>query len=100
MKQITWGIALGTAGLLLSGDGFASSHREAPLITSMPKLDCADFYLFNSYETGRSNFVTVVADYLPLEDAYGGPNYFMLETNGVYEIHFDNNGDAQEDLTF
>ena len=88
------------AALLATGTAFASSHREAPLITSTPKLDGADFYMFNSYETGRSNFVTFVADYLPLQDAYGGPNYFMLETNGVYEISIDNNGDAQEDITF
>lgn len=78
----------------------ASSHREAPLITGAPKLDGTDFYMFNSYEAGRSNFVTMVADYIPLQDAYGGPNYFKLETNGLYEIHIDNNGDAQEDVTF
>src|ERR1700743_1910227 len=78
----------------------ASSHREAPLITGTPKLDGADFYMFNSYEAGRSNFVTFVADYLPLQDAYGGPNYFELETNGIYEIHVDNSGDGQEDITF
>jgi Domain of unknown function (DUF4331) len=76
------------------------SHREAPLITATPKLDGTDFYMFNSYETGRSNYVTLVANYLPLQDAYGGPNFFSLETNGVYEIHIDNTGDAQEDLTF
>jgi hypothetical protein len=82
------------------GGAFASSHREAPLITGTPKLDGADFYMFNSYEAGRSNFVTMVADYLPLQDAYGGPNYFELETNGIYEIEVDNNGDGQEDITF
>jgi len=80
--------------------GTASSHREAPLITSSPKLDCSDFYLFRSYEPGRSNYVTLVANYLPLQDAYGGPNYFQLDPNAVYEIHVDNNGDAVEDLTF
>src|SRR5882724_3634987 len=82
--------------------GLASSHREAPLVTTTPKLDCADFYMFNSYETGRSDYVTLVADYIPLQDAYGGPNFFTLETadRGIYEIHIDNNGDAREDLTF
>lgn len=78
----------------------ASSHREAPLITSSPKLDCSDFYMFGSYEPGRSNYVTFVANYLPLQDAYGGPNYFQLDPNAVYEIHVDNSGDAVEDLTF
>jgi hypothetical protein len=93
-------LAILTAGVLGAGSLFASSHREAPMITGIPKLDGADFYLFNSYEAGRSNFVTVVADYLPLQDAYGGPNYFELETNGIYEISFDTNGDAIEDITF
>jgi hypothetical protein len=99
MNKISYLAAL-AAVCLNCGQALASSHREAPLITGTPKLDGADFYMFNSYEAGRSNFVTFVADYLPLQDPYGGPNYFMLETNGVYEISIDNNGDAQEDITF
>ncbi len=90
------GAGLAMAALLVQ----ASSHREAPQITSMPKLDGTDFYMFNSYETNRSNFVTIVANYLPLQDPYGGPNYFALDENALYEIHIDNNGDAREDITF
>jgi hypothetical protein len=78
----------------------ASSHREAPSITTTPKVDATDFYMFNSYEAGRTAFVTLIANYLPLQDAYGGPNYFSLDPNALYEIHIDNNGDAKEDLTF
>jgi hypothetical protein len=78
----------------------ASSHREAPAITGTPKVDGTDFYMFNSYEAGRSGFVTLVANYLPLQDAYGGPNFFKLDPNALYEIHVDNNGDGKEDLTF
>ncbi|MGE3312707.1 MAG: DUF4331 domain-containing protein [Limisphaerales bacterium] len=92
---------LATATLLLAGaTAQASSHREAPLITHSPKLDCTDFYLFSSYEPGRDGYVTLVANYLPLQDAYGGPNYFQLDENAVYEIHVDNSGDAVEDITF
>src|SRR6187549_2807138 len=78
----------------------ASSHREAPAITGTPKLDCTDFYIFRSYEAGRQDFVTIVANYIPLQDAYGGPNYFPLDPDALYEIHIDNNGDAVEDITF
>ena len=78
----------------------ASSHREAPSITGSPKVDGTDFYLFSSYEAGRSGFVTLIANYQPLQDAYGGPNYFKLDPNALYEIHVDNNGDAREDITF
>ena len=78
----------------------ASSHREAPFITNMPKVDGTDFYMFRSYEAGRENYLTIIANYLPLQPAYGGPNYFDLDPNALYEIHLDNNGDAREDLTF
>jgi len=88
------------AALGLATLGFASSHREAPLITSTPKLDCTDYYSFMSYEPGREDYVTLIANYVPLQDAYGGPNYFQMDPNAVYEIHVDNNGDAMEDITF
>ena len=81
----------------------ASSHREAPAITTTPKVDGTDFYMFNSYEPARlagPGYVTLVANYLPLQDAYGGPNYFKLDPNALYEIHVDNNGDGKEDITF
>jgi hypothetical protein len=86
--------------LALAGGAQASSHREAPFISTQPKVDGTDFYMFNSYETGRSNFVTLIANYEPLQDAYGGPNYFALDPKAMYEIHVDNNGDGVEDLTF
>jgi hypothetical protein len=82
------------------GSAFASSHREAPFITEMPKVDGTDFYFFRSYETGKSDMVTLIANYLPLQDAYGGPNYFTLDPEALYEIHIDNNGDGKEDMTF
>ena len=78
----------------------ASSHREAPFITRHPKVDATDLYMFKSFEPGRSSFVTLVANYQPLQDAYGGPNYFSMDPDALYEIHIDNDGDAKEDLTF
>jgi len=78
----------------------ASSHREAPFIAGQPQLDATDFYMFRSYEPGREAYVTIVANYLPLQDPYGGPNYFKLDPNAVYEIHVTNDGGAVENLTF
>lgn len=88
------------AGVLASGLATASSHREAPLIAGSPKLDGTDFYMFRSYESGRSGNVTFIANYQPLQDAYGGPNYFLMNDKAIYEIHIDNNHDAKADLTF
>ena len=78
----------------------ASSHREAPGITKTPKVDATDFYMFNSYEAGREGYVTFVANYIPLQDAYGGPNYFALDPDANYDIKVDNDGDAVEDMIF
>src|SRR6478672_10591822 len=78
----------------------ASSHREAPFIASMPQVDATDFYMFRSYEPGRDGYVTLIANYLPLQDPYGGPNYFKLDSKALYEIHIVNDGGAVENLTF
>ena len=93
--------------LVAASSAMASSHREAPFITTSPKVDGTDFYMFRSYEGiatngtgGRSDYVTLLANYQPLQAAYGGPNYFQMDPNALYEIHIDNNGDAKEDITF
>ncbi|HXU30770.1 MAG TPA: DUF4331 domain-containing protein [Thermoanaerobaculia bacterium] len=92
--------ALALLGILVALPATASSHREAPLITETPKVDGTDFYMFNSYEPGRAGFVTLIANYLPLQDAYGGPNYFSLDPDAFYRIHVDQNGDGVEDVSF
>ena len=92
--------ALLSAAAFIAVPAQASSHREAPTITQYPKMDGTDVYAFKSYEPGRSAFVTLIANYIPLQDSYGGPNYFTMDPDGIYEIHIDNDGDAKEDLTF
>jgi hypothetical protein len=86
--------------LVASGIAFASSHREAPLITTTPKVDATDFYMFRSYQTGREGYVTLLANYIPLQDAYGGPNYFQMDPRALYAIHVDADGDALPDRSF
>ncbi len=85
---------------LAFGQAQASSHREAPFIATQPSVDGTDFYMFRSYETGRQGYVTVLADYIPFQDPQGGPNFYQFNPNALYQIHFDNNGDAKEDVTF
>jgi hypothetical protein len=80
--------------------GLASSHREAPFITTRPKVDGTDFYMFSSYEQGRAGFVTMIASYQPFEFPQGGPNYYTMDPNALYEIHIDNTGTGVAGLTF
>ena len=102
ISKLPLGLSLVTIAVLstFALPAIASSHREAPFITQMPKVDGTDFYMFRSYEANKSNFVTLIANYVPLQDAYGGPNYFMMDSSAVYEIKIDNNGDSKEDLTY
>jgi hypothetical protein len=78
----------------------ASSHREAPFISTMPQLDASDFYMFMSYETGRAGYVTFIANYNPLQDAYSGPNFHALSDRAFYDIRIDNTGGATSNMTF
>ena len=89
-----------TAALVAMPAAHASSHREAPFISGQPQLDATDLYMFRSYEAGRQNFVTILANYSPFQDPQGGPNFYMFSPDALYEIHIDNNGDAVENITF
>jgi hypothetical protein len=93
-------IVAGAIACAIAGTALASSHREAPFITTRPKVDGTDFYMFNSYEAGRTGYVTLIANYQPFENPQGGPNYYTMDPNALYEISIDNNGDGAEDLTF
>ena len=100
-------LARAILALATVSSAMASSHREAPFITGSPKVDGTDFYMFRSYEgvaangsSGRSDYVTILANYQPLQAPDGGPNYFSMDPNALYEIHIDNDGNAREDLTF
>lgn len=100
MKQTHSKALLLAMALAASANASASSHREAPFIAQNPAVDATDFYMFNSYESGREDYVTLIANYNPLQDPFGGPNYFALSSDALYEIEVDNNGDGIEDITF
>ncbi len=62
------------------------------MISGMPRLDASDFYFFRSYEPKRSDYVTMIADYVPLQDPGGGPIFYPMEHNGFYDINVDSDG--------
>jgi len=89
------GVGILAASLLPSG---ASSHREAPLITQDPVADNTDVYAFRSPD--RPDSVTLVANWIPFEEPAGGPNFFNFGDDVLYQIHVDNNADAEPDITY
>ncbi len=78
----------------------ASSHAEAPLISMDRFADNTDTYAFRSVEPGREGFVTLIANYIPLQEPSGGPQWFRFDDTVLYEIKIDNTGDGREDITY
>ncbi|MBP9796036.1 MAG: DUF4331 domain-containing protein [Chitinophagales bacterium] len=73
---------------LMATQALASSHREAPLIANDPLADNTDLYVFRSPDD--PNTVTIIANFIPAEIPFGGPNYNHFGENIRYEIHIDN----------
>ncbi len=95
--------AAGLLGLALTiaqpaAPAAASSHREAPGISKYPLWDNTDVYAFRDpIVTDR---LTILANWIPLEDPSGFPNFFHFDENAYYMIHIDNDGDGVEDITY
>ncbi len=85
VKQLPLLLAL----MVVSFFSNASSHREAPLIANDPLADNTDLYAFRSPD--NPNTITIIANYIPGELPFGGPNYYTFGENVRYEIHIDNN---------
>ena len=75
---------IGTSAILMS-----SSHREAPLIADDPLADNTDVYAFRC--PNAKDKICIIANYVPGQLSYGGPNYYTFGENIRYEIHIDNN---------
>ncbi|HEY2553356.1 MAG TPA: DUF4331 domain-containing protein [Streptosporangiaceae bacterium] len=75
-----------------------SSHREAPEVSQDPVADSTDLYAFVSPD--RPDTVTLIANYVPLQQPAGGPNFYEFGDDVLYEIHIDNNGDGRADITY
>jgi hypothetical protein len=78
--------------------GEASSHREAPLISDDPAADNTDTYAFVSPD--KPDTVTLVANWIPLEEPAGGPNFAKFGDDVRYQVKVENNGDAIPDVIY
>ena len=91
-------LAVGSVTIGCLGEVCASSHREAPAISKDPNADNLDLYAFVSPD--NPNTVTIISNYIPFEDPAGGPNFHRFGDDVRYGIYIDNDGDAEEDISF
>jgi len=75
-----------------------SSHREAPEISTDPVADNTDTYAFVSPD--RPDTVTILANYIPLEAAAAGPNFYEFGDDVLYYIFISNNGIGFADVAY
>jgi hypothetical protein len=75
-----------------------SSHREAPNILKDPTADNTDVWAFTAPDAPGK--LTVVANWIPLADPAGGPNFYPLDENARYYVKIDNTGDGYEDVAY
>jgi Domain of unknown function (DUF4331) len=75
-----------------------SSHREAPEISKDPCADNTDVYAFVSPDAPDT--VTLIANFIPFELPYGGPNFSEFADDVLYEIKVSNSGDARADISY
>src|ERR1700761_4241375 len=75
-----------------------SSHKEAPAISNDGAADNTDVYAFVSPD--QPDTVTLIANFVPLEDPDGGPNFAEFGDDVLYEIHVSNSGTARADITY
>ena len=86
------------AGLLAVTGAFSSSHREAPRIMLDPSADNTDVYAYTAPDAQDS--LTVVSNWVPLEEPAGGPYFGKLDPKARYYVKIDNTGDGYEDVAY
>jgi hypothetical protein len=75
-----------------------SSHREAPEISKDPVADNTDVYAFVSPD--RPDTVTILTNFIPLQDPPGGPNFFEFGDDVLYSIYIDNDCDGVPEIAY
>ncbi|MBJ7329780.1 MAG: DUF4331 domain-containing protein [Solirubrobacteraceae bacterium] len=91
-------VAALAAGVLTASLGLTSSHREAPLTSQDPTGDDTDVYAFTAKDAPDK--LTVVANWIPFEDAAGGPNFYGFDDRARYYVNIDNTGDGAFDVRY
>ena len=93
-KRRRWGVIMALSAGLSAPSGFASDHREAPLMQEDGTADIADFYAFRNPNDASKLVLamTVNAASVPQQAAL-----YNFSPNVLYRFNIDNDGDAAID---
>src|ERR1700685_4188860 len=97
---------LSALAMCLGGSVFAASHRNGPLLLEDQTANLNDFYLFRSYEQGRSDSRLMSKSVQGFKNPDNGPSYYKFSDSVLYRFNINNargldgNPDMQIDFVF
>ncbi len=78
------------AALLLASGAFAASHRNGPLLLEDQSANLNDFYIFRSWEQGRTDRVVMSMSVQGFQVPDNGPSYYKFSDSVLYRFNINN----------
>src|SRR5437016_1651107 len=78
------------AASLTMAAAFAASHRNGPLLLEDQTANLNDFYLFRSYETGKSDRIVMSMSAQGFQNPDNGPSYYKFSPSVLYRFNINN----------
>jgi hypothetical protein len=69
---------------------FAASHRNGPLLLEDQTANLNDFYIFRSYESGKSNNLVMSMSVQGFQNPDNGPSYYKFSDSVLYRFSLNN----------
>src|SRR5580692_11568219 len=93
-------------GALAVTSALAASHRNGPLLLEDQTANLNDFYLFRSYEQGKSDRLVMSMSVQGFQNPDNGPSYYKFSDSVLYRFNINNargldgNPDIEIDFVF
>src|SRR5712691_5064926 len=94
-------IRFSSAAALLCASAFAASHRNGPLLLEDQTANLNDYYLFRSWETGRTDRLVMSMSAQGFQNPSNGPSYYKFSDSVLYRFNINNSRglDGNPDLS-
>ena len=74
----------------LAASAFAASHRNGPLLLEDQTANLNDFYIFRSYEQGKSDRLVMSMSVQGFQNPDNGPSYYKFSDSVLYRFNINN----------
>src|SRR5580704_19500986 len=81
---------IGVSMVLLAGTMFGASYRNGPLLLEDQTANLNDFYIFRSYESGKSDRLVMSMSAQGFQNPDNGPSYYKFSDSVLYRFSINN----------